>query len=347
MYNFTIKDTSSDEIILQKRAENYVVFDFEVMDNPIIIKARGNIGFDIFSLKDNSVMDDEDFDFDAEESELILSSDKNIELLNLNIGDVEREFEFRVEKEQPSELRNKITERLRNEASRQSSRNLPSSRQSSLPSSRQSSLPSSRQSSLPSSRQSLNSEALSTKKYPSAASSMSLKKSNLMEPPSTYPSVSESQRNSSRQNRFSTTQSSPMTMKRSMSPSQKFSPSRLNSNLNSIEIIENFKSKINRQVDSLLDLISNDNWANSTKEINEILLEIEVENSVLMRRYKEKLNEILEFENVPLSSPQTSSIRVSSRPITTDSSRLNSLSKQYGSSSSVKTQQLYAYEDDE
>jgi len=339
MYIFTIKDVLSDEILFQDRDENYIVYKFELLDYPLIIAAKKNDkGFNVYSLKDESLLElDEDIedieDIDDEGLEFIGSSNKNSDMFKLNMDDMEREFEFRVEKQQVSQLRNRISERLRNEASKQN--NLSKSK--SLESASQSKL-SEFNVSESSSRTRLSESGSRTRLSESGS------RSGLSESGSRSRLSERSSRSEARPNSYVSN-----SVKRSVSPTKRFSPSRLNANLNSDEIIVNFQNKINRQVDQFVSSISESDWEMFKDDINGILLEIEAENLNLMRQYKQKLEEILKFDEVNLESPvtNTTSIRVSTRPITTPKSIPRSipntarLSKN-PSLSSLKTQSLHA-----
>ena len=330
MYIFTIKDVLSDEILFQDRDENYIVYKFELLDYPLIIAAKKNDkGFNVYSLKDESLLElDEDIedieDIDDEGLEFIGSSNKNSDMFKLNMDDMEREFEFRVEKQQVSQLRNRISERLRNEASKQN--NLSKSK------------------SLESASQSKLSEFNVSESSSRTRLSESGSRSGLSESGSRSRLSERSSRSEARPNSYVSN-----SVKRSVSPTKRFSPSRLNANLNSDEIIVNFQNKINRQVDQFVSSISESDWEMFKDDINGILLEIEAENLNLMRQYKQKLEEILKFDEVNLESPvtNTTSIRVSTRPITTPKSIPRSipntarLSKN-PSLSSLKTQSLHA-----
>jgi len=339
MYIFTIKDVLSDEILFQDRDENYIVYKFELLDYPLIIAAKKNDkGFNVYSLKDESLLElDEDIedieDIDDEGLEFIGSSNKNSDMFKLNMDDMEREFEFRVEKQQVSQLRNRISERLRNEASKQN--NLSKSK--SLESASQSKL-SEFNVSESSSRTRLSESGSRTRLSESGS------RSGLSESGSRSRLSERSSRSEARPNSYVSN-----SVKRSVSPTKRFSPSRLNANLNSDEIIVNFQNKINRQVDQFVSSISESDWEMFKDDINGILLEIEAEDLNLMRQYKQKLEEILKFDEVNLESPvtNTTSIRVSTRPITTPKSIPRSipntarLSKN-PSLSSLKTQSLHA-----
>lgn len=144
MYVFKITNLSTNELIFEGEGQKSVIFDFQTMDQPILITANPDLTFSVFSVGNN--VNTDNFSEDAEDVTLLTESTSSSERLTLTQADgSQTDYEFTVEGKPMSRTRERLLSRMQSEAASQrssarmstGSRRLPSgmSARSSRPSS--------------------------------------------------------------------------------------------------------------------------------------------------------------------------------------------------------------------